>query len=221
MARISVFRHDLVALELRLDNQPSIRKRGLSTASLSNSTLYGVYRKAPCMALCCLLGLAMETRDAVAGVLRAVRKLQGLSHDDLADAAFRTYLGRLERGQSNATLEKLDELAVALEFDPVALIALAFAQRSGERVDVVLKRALGQAKNFESNGGLELIASEFEGHKLTKRRPGQPRNTTNEQAVRDLKSAGYTQAEIVKQLGLTASTVYKHWKRIEAEDAAP
>ncbi|MFP3527491.1 helix-turn-helix transcriptional regulator, partial [Pantoea sp. SIMBA_072] len=67
----------------------------------------------------------METRDAVAGVLRAVRKLQGLSHDDLADAAFRTYLGRLERGQSNATLEKLDELAAALEFDPVALIALA------------------------------------------------------------------------------------------------
>ena len=48
--------------------------------------------------------------------LRAARKAQGISQDDLATQADidRSYIGRIERGEVNITLEKVYQLAVVL-----------------------------------------------------------------------------------------------------------
>lgn len=48
--------------------------------------------------------------------LRAARKAQGISQDDLATQADidRSYIGRIERGEGNVTLEKVYQLAMVL-----------------------------------------------------------------------------------------------------------
>jgi len=49
--------------------------------------------------------------------LRIARKAQGISQDDLATQADidRSYIGRIERGEVNITLEKVYQLAKILE----------------------------------------------------------------------------------------------------------
>ncbi|GGK49364.1 helix-turn-helix domain-containing protein [Aliivibrio fischeri] len=56
--------------------------------------------------------------------LREVRKLKGLSQDKLALVAEidRSYVGRIERGEVNITLEKVYELAEALKCNVTELL---------------------------------------------------------------------------------------------------
>ena len=56
--------------------------------------------------------------------LRAYRKAKGLSQEEFADVAgvHRTYMGGLERGERNVTLQTLERLAERLEVDPVELL---------------------------------------------------------------------------------------------------
>ncbi|CAK3889075.1 putative transcriptional regulator [Vibrio crassostreae] len=56
--------------------------------------------------------------------LRGVRKLKNVSQDRLALMADidRSYVGRIERGEVNITLEKVYELASALECDVCDLL---------------------------------------------------------------------------------------------------
>lgn len=58
--------------------------------------------------------------------LRIMRKRKGISQDKLALLADidRSYVGRIERGEVNITLEKLYKLAEVLECDPVELLPL-------------------------------------------------------------------------------------------------
>jgi transcriptional regulator with XRE-family HTH domain len=63
-------------------------------------------------------------------VLRAARRNQGLSQEDLAfDGGFdRTYPSLLERGLRTPTFLVILELAVALNIDPVVLFSAAVAE---------------------------------------------------------------------------------------------
>jgi len=56
--------------------------------------------------------------------LREVRKLKGISQDKLALVAEidRSYVGRIERGEVNITLEKVYVLAEALECNVTELL---------------------------------------------------------------------------------------------------
>ncbi|NOH19474.1 helix-turn-helix domain-containing protein [Vibrio cyclitrophicus] len=56
--------------------------------------------------------------------LREIRKLKGISQDKLALIAGidRSYMGRIERGEVNITLEKVYELAEALECNITELL---------------------------------------------------------------------------------------------------
>lgn len=56
--------------------------------------------------------------------IRAVRKSKGLSQDKLAEISRidRSYIGRIDRGEVNITLDKLYTLAVALECAPCDLL---------------------------------------------------------------------------------------------------
>ncbi len=56
--------------------------------------------------------------------LREIRKLKGLSQDKLALVAEidRSYVGRIERGEVNITLEKVYELAEALNCNAAELL---------------------------------------------------------------------------------------------------
>ena len=61
----------------------------------------------------------------IAGVnIRIYRKARGLSQEELADVLgiHRTYMGGVERGERNLTLQSLERLAENMGVDPVALL---------------------------------------------------------------------------------------------------
>jgi transcriptional regulator with XRE-family HTH domain len=64
----------------------------------------------------------MSIRTAVATVLKAMRKARGLSQRDLAEVSSRTYVSKLERGQSSPTLEMMATLSAPLGLSSLTLM---------------------------------------------------------------------------------------------------
>jgi transcriptional regulator with XRE-family HTH domain len=56
--------------------------------------------------------------------IRGARKLRGISQESLAlmCRVDRSYMGRIERGEANLTLEKLYQVAQSLDCEPSALL---------------------------------------------------------------------------------------------------
>lgn len=156
----------------------------------------------------------MLLKDALAGTLRAIRAQRGLDYGDLAEASTKTYIGFLEQAKSNVTVEKLHELASALDIDVVVVIALAVSLEKNETPFATLERVLVQMRSFEAEGGLELLSEQFVDGALAKRPSGKPKQTKNVAAVCKLKAAGHTRAEVSRMLGLPPSTVARYWKEI-------
>lgn len=75
----------------------------------------------------------MEQLAKMLGVcIRTQRKTCGLSQDALALACIidRSYMGRIERGEVNITVEKLYRIANALDCDPASLLPMMAEVRS-------------------------------------------------------------------------------------------
>lgn len=65
-----------------------------------------------------------QLANALGKNIRAQRKAKGISQDALALACKidRSYMGRIERGEVNLTVEKLFSIAEALQCQPGALL---------------------------------------------------------------------------------------------------
>ena len=68
----------------------------------------------------------MSLRDGLAHALRTARRVKGVSQEALDTVSSRTYVSSLERGLKNPTIEKLDEIATAIDFHPLALLTFAY-----------------------------------------------------------------------------------------------
>lgn len=60
---------------------------------------------------------ATETRELLARNLRLIRAQKGISQEKLADLAglHRTYVGSVERGERNISIDNIEKLAKALD----------------------------------------------------------------------------------------------------------
>lgn len=65
-----------------------------------------------------------NVRRIFARNLRVVRQNLGLSQEALADAAglHRTYVGSVERGERNISIDNIERLALALNVSPASLL---------------------------------------------------------------------------------------------------
>lgn len=75
----------------------------------------------------------MDLRRGLARSLRLTRKAKGLAQEHLSDVSGRTYLSEIERGIKNPTVEKLDELAKAMNVHPLTLLTLAYLGQLREK----------------------------------------------------------------------------------------
>jgi transcriptional regulator with XRE-family HTH domain len=68
---------------------------------------------------------AETARTRLARNIRAMRKERGISQEELADLAglHRTYVGSIERGERNVSIDNIERLAGALEQDVMDLLA--------------------------------------------------------------------------------------------------
>jgi transcriptional regulator with XRE-family HTH domain len=65
-----------------------------------------------------------DARKIFASRLRQIRQIEGLSQEELADRAglHRTYVGSVERGERNISIDNMECLAKALEIDIIELL---------------------------------------------------------------------------------------------------
>lgn len=68
----------------------------------------------------------MDLRRGLARSLRLIRKTRNLAQDELSEVSGRTYLSEIERGIKNPTVEKVDELARAMNVHPLTVLAIAY-----------------------------------------------------------------------------------------------
>ena len=148
----------------------------------------------------------------IAAAIRTIRRMKGLAYEDLADVTVRRTISSLEQAQVNISIGKLDDLASALNFDLVALIALCVALRKDVEPEQILQRASATLVEFTTQEGMSQLRSQLIGGKIVPRKPGKPSNGVNLASVIKLRARGLNQAEISRELGLSRSTVNRYWK---------
>ncbi|MEB3882553.1 helix-turn-helix transcriptional regulator [Lyngbya sp. CCY1209] len=68
--------------------------------------------------------MSSNARKIFAKRLKQIRQMRGLSQEELAEIAglHRTYVGSVERGERNVSIDNMERLAKALEVDITALL---------------------------------------------------------------------------------------------------
>lgn len=75
----------------------------------------------------------MDLRRGLGRSLRLIRKAKGVAQQDLSDVVARSYISYVERGVKNPTLEKLDELARAMQVHPLTVLTVAYMPHLSEQ----------------------------------------------------------------------------------------
>ena len=68
----------------------------------------------------------MLVTTAFAKALKQARKANNLTQEDFSDVSSRTYVSSLERGIKSPTIEKVDDLAGAMNLHPLTLLTLTY-----------------------------------------------------------------------------------------------
>jgi transcriptional regulator with XRE-family HTH domain len=97
----------------------------------------------------------MSLKFAIAAVLKAMRKARGLSQKDLAQVSSRTYVSKLERGQSSHTLEMMSTLSAPLGLSPLALVAVTIAAETGQSTRSLIEQTEQEMADLERAGVLK------------------------------------------------------------------
>ncbi|NVZ19656.1 helix-turn-helix transcriptional regulator [Pseudomonas costantinii] len=111
----------------------------------------------------------MSLKSAFAAVLKAMRAGRGLTQRNLAEVSSRTYVSKLERGQSSPTLEMITALSGPLNVHPLTLVAITLCAESGESTNALLRRAQDELADLAHDGILKnLSISSDDGSPVTR-----------------------------------------------------
>lgn len=158
-------------------------------------------------------------RPALAAVVRAVRGSLGFTQESLANAASRTYLGKIENAESSPTIDKFLELAEALGMSPLAFMTLVLSTRDKIPSSALLAKAAEELEALRERVSDDDIAAHLAGFDLVKRPAARPLNLVKLKKVQECKETGLTKSETARRLGISRSTVGFLWERaMPAED---
>ena len=147
----------------------------------------------------------MSLRKAYAATLQWLRVRRGLSQADLQHQTDQGHISRLEASTTSVSVDLSADIAKALGLMPLSFLTLVAAADEGKTARSVLDDTM---KELMQLGVLD--------EKL----PAEPQKLTTPQrtaaagrlkAVRELKAAGLSQAEVCRQLDLPKSTVGRLW----------
>lgn len=99
----------------------------------------------------------MSLKNAFASVLKAIRAGKGLTQRNLAEVSSRTYVSKLERGQSSPTLEMITALSGPLSVNPLTLVAITLCAESGQSLNALLRRTQEELAELAQNGILKKL----------------------------------------------------------------
>lgn len=72
-----------------------------------------------------------------------------MTQEDFSQESGRTYIGELERGLKQPTLQKVDELAAPLDVHPLTLLFMAYlAEYDAVSMDELLKRTEAETREI-------------------------------------------------------------------------
>jgi len=149
----------------------------------------------------------MSLRQAFASALKFARGLRGLSQSQISGALDASYVSRLEAAQSSVTVEANDELAQGLSLEPLSLLSLAYAAEQNLTPREVLHRVSDELKLLALLDAKIDTDPEQVNHAFT------VKGAQTTAAVQELRREGHNQAEVARRLGLSTSTVGRHWNR--------
>lgn len=149
----------------------------------------------------------MSLRIAYASALRFLRKRNEVSQHDLAPAANPSYVSRLEAGARSVTLDVSQELAKALNVDPLTLLVLAYAAERDQTPQEVMNHLLGDLR------AQDLLTSKIPSGIAKIPHPEVVAGMDLHAQIIGLMDQGLTQAEVARLLGIARQTVSNHLKR--------
>lgn len=94
-------------------------------------------------------------RNDLATALRTARRGTGIAQEGFVGVSGRTYISQLERGERNATLSKVDELASVMGLHPATLVTLSYlpSPSSTAELDKLLSRVREEVIRLSADGG--------------------------------------------------------------------
>ena len=149
----------------------------------------------------------MSLRIAYAAALRFLRKRSEVSQQQLAPAANPSYVSRLESGTRSVTLDVSQELAKALNVDPLTLLVLAYAAERNQTPQEVMEHLLG---DLSAKG---LLVTKIPSELVKDPHPEVVAGLELNARIKVLMDQGLSQAEVARRLGIARQTVSNHLKR--------
>lgn len=97
----------------------------------------------------------MELNIAFGLALKQVRSSRNLTQEDFSTVSSRTYLSTLERGLKSPTLEKVDQLAGALDVHPLTiLVATYVGKESYQDAELLFQKIRDELGSIRVSGGV-------------------------------------------------------------------
>ncbi len=147
----------------------------------------------------------MSLRKSYAAVVQLLRTQKGLSQAGLSGSVTQTHVSELEQGKSSATVDMTARLALALNVEPITLLALTVASHEKRTVREALLAALAEAE------GLGLADALLPSEPQALAAPSVVGARKKWLAVQELKERGLSQSQAAKELGLPESTLRRLW----------